>query len=324
MNAGDERILLCLRRFFDGHELVVTTSFNDALARLAELNSCDFVMLGGGGLILRGTGRFTTLIEQLKPRFGCVGISVEARHADNLKMIEALKERSEFILVRDNRSSELLEGHFKVIVGPDLTFLYPYDITTPSDAQVCGLNLRPWRFWSGEHKGVQDQLMTKLHAHMPALANLYPFARWDPLKAVTSLRNRFAELVALPLYLEDNVENDRDVLLRFFSQVPYFFSDEVFDACRYIVSMRLHGLIFACQKGIPFLSLSYQPKNEHFCSALGLSENSVNIFDKESLSSAMHRLTSNHAGLRSRLLDARADYQREITAIMEAIRRLVT
>jgi polysaccharide pyruvyl transferase WcaK-like protein len=322
-NAGDDRILLCLRRFFDGHELVVTTSFCDALERLGELNSCDFVMLGGGGLILRGTGRFANLIERLKPRFGCVGISVESRHTDNIRMIDVLKERAEFLLVRDARSRELLDCHFKTIVGPDLTFLYPYEVADPPEADVCGLNLRPWRFWPGEHNGSFDRIMRRINNRIPELVQFYPFARWDPLKAITLLRNHFGGFVALPLYLENGVENDRDVLSRFFPQVSRNFSDEEFNGCRYIVSMRLHGLIFACQKGIPFLSLSYQPKNEEFCSEMGIAEISVDIFEEASLLSALDRLTSDHAQLRLRLLDARADYQREITVIMKAIRNLV-
>lgn len=323
-NAGDDRILFCLRRFFEGHELLVASGLNDVAARLTEFNSCDFILLGGGGLILRGTGWFAEIIERLTPPFGCVGISIEACHPDNLRLLESLKERSEFILVRDRRSRDLMGCHFKTIIGPDLTFLYPYEIAAPTDADVCGLNLRPWKFWQGEHNGIGDRWMRTLNKRMPTLASFYPFARWSPEKAVAILRDCFSNIVPLPLYLEEGVENDRDILSRFFPLVTGKFADDHFDCCRFIISMRLHGLIFACQKGIPFLSLSYQPKNEAFCNDIGLPDNSVSIFDPILLSTAMDKLASNHDELRLRLLDVRADYQREIVAIMAAIGRLVT
>jgi len=47
-NAGDQRILYCLHRFFEGDDLLVTNSFSDASNRIVELNSCDFVVLAAG------------------------------------------------------------------------------------------------------------------------------------------------------------------------------------------------------------------------------------------------------------------------------------
>lgn len=48
-NAGDDRILWCLRRFFEGTDLLVMQGLGDAWDNLAALNKCDFVALGGGG-----------------------------------------------------------------------------------------------------------------------------------------------------------------------------------------------------------------------------------------------------------------------------------
>lgn len=323
-NAGDERILYCLRRFFDGHDLLVTSSFGDASARIEELNSCDFVILGGGGLILRGTGQFAAIVERLKPRFGCVGISVEARHADNVRIIQVLKARAEFILVRDARSRELLDCHFKTIVGPDLTFLYPFEVAAPVESDVCGVNLRPWRFWPGEHNGAFDRLMRRLNHGATDLERLYPFAKWNQEKVVNILRRSFKTVSPISLYLEDGVKNDRDVLSTFFPEAPAEFAPEHFHACRYIVGMRLHALIFACQTAIPFLSLSYQPKNEEFCKALGMPGLSLDIFRPALLAEAIDNLKSEYARIRLGLLDIRAEYRQEIRAVMTAIRRLVT
>jgi polysaccharide pyruvyl transferase WcaK-like protein len=323
-NAGDERILYCLRRFFEGHDILVTRDFDDASTRIADLNSCDFVILGGGGLILRDTGRYADLLEHLTPRFGCAGISIEARHADNLRIIETIKERSEFILVRDSRSRELLDCHFKTIVGPDLTFLYPFEVTAPSDEEICGLNIRPWPFWQGEHQGAFDRLMRRLDHTFGDLSHLYPLAKWEPGKAIDILQQRFKVTVPLPLYFEQGVANDRSVLTAYFTDVPDLFTESQFQRCRYIVAMRLHALIFACQMGIPFLSLSYQPKNGEFCRSLGMPELSLDIFDAAQLAGAIDELKSGRDRVRSRLISMRDSCHQEITTIMMALRDLIT
>lgn len=323
-NAGDERILYCLRRFFDGHDMVVTSGFDDAVARIEELNSCGFVLLGGGGLILRGTGKYSQLIEQLKTRFGCVGISVEAYHADNLSLIEAIKEKAEFILVRDARSRELLDSHFKTIIGPDLTFLYPYEPAAPVKADVCGLNLRPWRFWPGEHNGYLDRVMRQLDSRITNLEHFYPFAaKWDKKRVLDIIRLRFETIAPIALYFEYGVVNDLNVLSSCLQKVPEEFTSQYLQGCRYLVGMRLHALIFACQVAVPFLSLSYQPKNEEFCKSLCMPELSLDINKSELLSSAIDNLKSEHAMIRSNLIDMSSTNYREITTIMTAIRHLI-
>ncbi|GAM11535.1 polysaccharide pyruvyl transferase [Geobacter sp. OR-1] len=297
--------------------------FEEAAARISDLNACDFILLGGGGLILRNTGRFASLFERLTPRFGCVGISIEAKHADNMQILEVLKQRAEFILVRDFRSRELLDFHFKTIVGPDLTFLYPFDVVTVADEDACGLNLRPWRFWPGEHNGMFDRTMRRLNRQISNLDRLFPFSKWDQKGTVNILRQKFKSVYPIPLYFEPGVENDRDIMSGLFHDVPTGFSDDCFLSCRFIVGMRLHSLIFACQTGIPFLSLTYQPKNDAFCRELGKPELSCDIFKPELLETGIDNIKNNHARIRSELLDARETCQQEITAIMTAIRRLV-
>ena len=315
-NAGDQRILECLQRFFDGHDLVVTRSLADAAVRAEELDACDFALLGGGGLILRGTGRYAGLIRNLRPRFGCVGLGVEARHRDNLQLVEAIKERSDFILVRDEQSRELLRCPRKTVVGPDLTFLYPYEVAEEVGADVCGLNLRPWVSWHGEFEGLHDRLMRRLNARMPELVADSPFSRWDPDRAVEMVRRGFDAVVPLPLYFEPGGGNDHGVLSAHFAGVPCSFSDDDLGRCRFVASMRFHGLVFACQKGIPFLSFSYQPKNERFCKALGMERFSIGLFDLTAVPRTIQGLKANHASLRTTLLQARASYRQVISDLM--------
>jgi hypothetical protein len=200
-NAGDERILYCLRRFFDGHDLLVTAGFNDATRRIDELNSCDYVLLGGGGLILRGINKHAGLIQALKPPLGCVGLGVEASHEDNAEFITRLKEKAEFILVRDAESRTLLQNHFKVIVGPDLTHLYPFDVVAPTDAETCGLNLRPWHFWNCEHGSAEHERMVAALKRNPYLQAEYSGPKWEPAKACRVIQQQFGRVIPLPLYL---------------------------------------------------------------------------------------------------------------------------
>ena len=302
-NAGDDRILFCLRRFLDNHEILVTSGLRDAMARIEDLNRCDYVIFGGGGLILRGYGIYSKLIDQIRPRLACVGISIEAVARDNEQLIEALKDKSDFILVRDARSLRLLGNHPKAILGPDVTFLYPFEVTTPVEAQVCGVNLRPWQYWHWEHNGRLHRFMTRLNRRLSFLKAIYPFPKWRPERAMAILLSAFQYLVPVPLYTEAcAAETDVHMLRRFFTQVSTKFSPEDLGRCRFLVGMRLHSLIFACQMGIPFLSLSYQPKCLEFCRSLGLEHLSVNIYDLSTMSLRLQSLKDEYSTLRDRLI----------------------
>ena len=67
--------------------------------------------------------------------------------------------------------------------------------------------------------------------------------------------------------------------------------------------MRLHGLIFACQTGIPFVSLSYQPKNRAICKDLRLAWASVELGDDDALDAALRSLIARGKELRTELLE---------------------
>ncbi|MEW6378192.1 MAG: polysaccharide pyruvyl transferase family protein [bacterium] len=318
-NAGDERMLFCLRQFFGGSDFLVTAGLDDALARIEDLNRCDYVLFGGGGLILRGFGIYAPLIERLKARFGCVGISVEACHSDNLRLIEVIKDRAEFILVRDEASRKLFGCHFKVIVGPDVSFLYPFEIIDPVSSDTCGVNLRPWPYWRGEHGGRYDRWMQRLNHRFPILERIYPLQKWKPEGIVKILQDNFSRLVPVPLYTEAGGETDSEFLRPFFDEVDDVFSPDSYLPCRYFAGMRLHSLIFACQMGIPFLSLSYQPKNAEFCKAAGMEQLSIDLFNLAELAPGIGYLKKEYSGIRENLLDFREKSRQEIHAIMRAI-----
>lgn len=313
-NAGDERILTCLRRLFVGHELLVFGELGVANAQIPRLNQCDFVLFGGGGLILRGTGQFAALFEQLHCPFGCIGISVEAVHRDNRDLIAILRDRATFIYVRDKESARIFAQPTKVLTGPDLTFLYPYPIVDAVAEDTCGVNLRAWRFWPGEHRGFFDQCMGKLNQQVENLYSKYPLPKWSPAYAAEIAKKYFSALIPISLYNEPNTATDASVLQHYFSGVYAQFTDHSYDACRYFIGMRLHALIYACQKGIPFISLSYQPKNVVFCHELGMKQLSVDIYHTERLIAAIAYLKDNHRTLRDKMITYRNQAHLEVWA----------
>jgi polysaccharide pyruvyl transferase WcaK-like protein len=318
-NAGDERMLYCLRRFFEGHDIYVADAFEEASRNREQLNRCDCVLLGGGGLILRGFGVYAWLIEQMRPPFACVGISVEAVHPDNRAFLEAIKEKAEFILVRDERSRDLLDNHPKVVVGPDLTFLYPYDAAESPAEETCGLNLRNWHYWKAEYRGLPDRIMRRLNRRFHALRMYYPLPKWRPDRAVSVLRRHFANLVPIPLYAEPGAPSDAQIMQPYFDYLEEEFRPERLAGCGYLAGMRLHALIFACQMGIPFLSLTYQPKNKEFCRSIGMEQYSIDLFHLAGLSPAVERLKRDSRQFRSHLLEVRETYRRNITDRMKEL-----
>lgn len=319
-NAGDERILHCLRRAFHGHAIIVFGGFDDAKSRLREVNACDYVLIGGGGLVLRGFGRHAALIRALTVPFSCIGISIEAFHSDNRQLIDALLFGAEFIHVRDRKSLSYFNQHQKVIVGPDLTFLDPYDIASPPSELVCGVNMRNWHFWNFPIYSQRHFIMQKLNKVFPSLEFFYPLPKWRPENIRKILSSRFDRINPIALCSSPDSDSDFSAL-----KMPVSFDyEEALSRCSILVGMRFHSLVFACQMGIPFLSLSYQPKNARLCQDIGLPMLSVDPYRQDQVKSGLDYLLGHYDEIREKIFSYRLRSCSEIQKQMKDIVSRVT
>jgi len=322
-NYGDERILYCIKRFFSGYDFLITGGWDDARLKINDLNQCDYILIGGGGLILRNIGYQTDIIRDLRKPFGFIGVSIEAKHGSMKEFFELIKQKADFILVRDKQSKEYLDNHYKVIVGPDLTFLYPFSVVSEVKDDVCGFNLRDWYYWKGTLHGSYYNLMQKINKKFPLLKRIYPFAKWNPNIAVMIVKKKFKDVLPIPFYFESNVTNDLDILSRYFENVPSMFDTNLYSSIRYMVGMRYHSIVFATQCGVPFISLSYQPKNYTFCSDSDLDSLSVDIYKINELESKIDYLKNHYQQIRERLISHREKYIREISYVFQSISHLI-
>lgn len=314
-NPGDERILQCLKRLFDGDTILPTRGLDDALDRIEELNECDYVLFGGGGLVLRGTGRYAELFERLKPPFSAIGLGVEYRDASNQRLLDVLVSRAELIHVRDQASCERLDRDPKVIAGADLTFLYPFDVADWTETERCSLNLRPWTPAIPRRSGWVGRLLDLAAPEAPE--------RWQPAAAVERVRTRFEHITPLPLYAEPGESSDAELLTEFVGPCEPAFDPQLIANSRYLVAMRLHALIFACQMGIPFVSLSYQPKNRALCAELRMEWASVPLGRLDALAEALDRLSSGAREHRNALLEQREESVQRCWKSVEPVVALV-
>jgi hypothetical protein len=188
-NAGDDRILQCVQKIFCGHSFVVAEAWGDAEGRIDEINACDFVLLGGGGLIVPNLNRKAAFIKSIKSRFGCIGLGVEYRDKSNDDLIKILEDKAEFIWVRDQGGAALI--NCQTIMGGDLTFIDPYPVVFVQ-RNVCGVN-PPWD-WSPQQIGQCRRVLVESFAervHLP----FFDFGNPWPVifRPADYLRNRYAK-----------------------------------------------------------------------------------------------------------------------------------
>jgi polysaccharide pyruvyl transferase WcaK-like protein len=322
-NYGDDRILYCLTRYFSDHDFLIFGSWQEAESELEEINRCDYILIGGGGLILRDIGTCTGFVEKLKKPFALIGIGIEAEHRSMNSFFEVVKEKAVFILLRDNESRRILGDHHKVIVGPDLTFLFPFAVVPEHKKDVCGLNLRDWYYWEGVLYGRYYNIMRRLDAAVPYLKYFYPLPKWEPAKVVKTVKNRFENSFPIPFYFEPDFFNDTRLLSRYYEKVPDNFDISLYNDIRYLIGMRFHSIVFAVQCGIPFISLSYQPKNIAICTEMGFPELSLSIYKTGRLEEKIDYVKTHYTTIRERLISLRSQFVRDMEYVMKSLSPLV-
>jgi polysaccharide pyruvyl transferase WcaK-like protein len=247
------------------------------------------------------------------------------------ELFETIKRKAEFILVRDHQSKRYLGGHYKIIVGPDLTFLSPMDVCAEVKEDVCGLNLRDWYFWKSELHGQYHHFMERID-NMGG-RRFYPLAKWNPDEIAKRVKARFESVLPLPFYFEKkeggsapgrNNLIDVNVLSKYFSEVPSVFDPCQYQRIRYLMGMRYHSIVFAVQCGIPFLSLSYQPKNDTLCSDMGLGMLSTDIYNASECEKKIEYLKTHYKDIRDHMIDYGAKCQSEIQYIFRSLLNLIS
>jgi len=295
-NAGDERIKNCLNHFLMNLGGVDTVDFFDLheeaiKGKTSKFDHYDLVVIGGGGLIF-SQHNYHDFILGLHTRVITAGISVETQLTGNpKKFAKALLEKSSTFLVRDQGSYEklfILDVERKVKVSADLTFLQPYAPLHAKNEKKIGINLLAKTI----HSGLSLKVLLFLNRlRLGCYTKTTCFK-----KMVADLKGSF-DLMPIPLYCAQQESgapdyrlNDINFMKKYMENVPESFKDTDIDQCELFLSMRLHGLIFAVQKGIPPITFSIYPKQINFMKEVGLDEA---IIDVNELGKVNHRVEEN-------------------------------
>ena len=308
---------------------------------LRTLRGCDALISGGGSLLQDATSAKTipyyTGIVGLarlmgKPVFVYAQGIGPVRRAWLRPLVRAAMNASRIVTVRDEESAALLERigvkreRIEVVPDPVMGLEPPAAAADgaaesaggpgAADAPVVGVSVRRWRSDGADLARVAE-----------ALAAL--------------VRRREARLRFLPLHMPDDAEASREVMERLAAlgagraaelaepgDDPQRMLLEI-GRCSLVFGMRLHALIYAANRGVPMLGLSYDPKIDHFLARLGLAPiGTTDRLDAEAFAAAADALLepAGAAAWRERhgpALEAlRRDARRPARLVVEALRGL--
>jgi polysaccharide pyruvyl transferase CsaB len=245
---------------------------------LRTLRGCDGLISGGGSLLQDATGTKTipyyTGIMRLAQLLGkqtfayAQGIGpVNRRWMDPL--IRGVMRRSAYVSVRDAESADLLArigvARERIEVVPDPVMGLPLPALPPANAwgsdsgtPIVGVSLRSWREDGADLARAAEALIA-LSKRRSVTLRFLPFH--TPSDVVTSqemiarLRGKLGEGSSAELAAPG--DDPQQMLL------------EV-SRCDVLFGMRLHALIYAANRMVPMLGLSYDPKIDHFLHRIGL------------------------------------------------------
>ncbi len=292
-NTGDEAILAALseelhNRYPDA-QLTVLSATPEATARQYKveaiprwslpaiwraLRGADLLISGGGGLIQDATSRLSPLYYLVILRLARLAGTPYMIFAQGLGPLRCrltrwatarCLRRAAAITVRDEQSAQLL-SQLGVTAPPVEVTADPALLLKPCQPQrtdellaelglseaapLIGIALRSWA--DCDVVKPVTALIRHLHQSQAGQVLLIPFQPEEDL----NLAWRVASEADGPVTILDQVLEPRE-LLGVVSQLDL------------LVSMRLHGLIFAASVEVPAIALSYDPKVETFASRAG-------------------------------------------------------
>jgi len=292
-NTGDEAILAALtdelRHRYPDVQLTVLSADPEVTARhygveaiprwslpaiWQALRGADLLISGGGGLIQDATSRLSPLYYLAILRLARLAGTPYMIFAQGLGPLRCRLTRwatarcfrgAAAITVRDEPSAQLL-SQLGVTAPPVEVTADPALLLAPCPphrtdellrelglseaAPLIGIALRSWVGFDVVRPAAA--LIRHLHQSQAGRVLLIPFQPDEDL----NLAWRVASEAAVPVTILDQALEPRELL-------------GVVSRLDLLVSMRLHGLIFAASAQVPAIALSYDPKVEAFASRAG-------------------------------------------------------
>lgn len=277
-NAGDDAVLAAvvasLRQVERDMPVTVLARQPEAVARrfgvqavhplrilrwMAAMRRSKLFLSGGGSLLQDVTSRrslfYYLLTIRLAKKSGCAvqlygcGVGPLLRERSRRETASVLNACADVITLRDGQSAALLR-EIGVTVPPVRVAADPALSLPPAKGErekAAGFALRDW-------PGFRE--------HIPALAACAEYV-WKTYRR---------EPVFLCLASEDRAPARAVCRLLEEKGVPCSVSVDSRRASRmsFLISMRLHGLVFALRDGIPAAGIRYDPKVSAFCREAGL------------------------------------------------------
>lgn len=323
-NAGDDRLLECIKTkllSLGVHSVEVFIAWTELKTRVKEINACDFLLIGGGGLILRNTNNQIPLFEKLTVPFGLLGVSVDSVGPDNIDFISYLSKHSRFILVRDGFSRDAFASHTdkNLFLAPDLTFLYPYQRDhSQSRTNSVAVSLRPWKPNLFKQYTKNYHRFNKLIYRLPILQTV--LGLWD-INKFAKIVNKQSGTKIIPFPLHINDKNGDNLLLHtyFGANKDIIFNIDDLKRSDYLIGMRLHSLVFATQLGIPFVAISYASKIDNYLEEIGLSNYVVNVNNYKALPQKIKQLKDQKEIISKQLLQTSRLNEIKINQVVDTV-----
>lgn len=258
------------------------------LSIIREMHKADFFISGGGGLLQDITGRgfsvlyyltLTTLALILrKPAIIFAQGIGPIYNRFNKRLIKWVFNKVELIIVRDEKSKDLLRGFGikkkEIYVRSDIALLLektdlPENIfkkfidneskSSDKKKMKVGIVLRRTRVIHKDYLNkvklfaeVSDNLIQKHDANILFI----PFQKHEDLPFIEDIMRSMKEKEAK--YLQEEIRPSQML--------------ELISGLSLLIGMRYHSILFAAMGHIPFIAINYDPKVEHLIHSLNLTE----------------------------------------------------
>ena len=297
-NAGDARIAEVMVGYWHARGIAVNLIDTDPLARAQDLPRADVAVLAGGDHWHEGFAvPFSRFLSYLKTPFAVAGMGVDSLRPAMREPTEALLAKARFLWTRDEASLAMLGGlGDQRHAGPDVTWIDPVAVRQGgSRGDYVALNVRPWPV-----RGFEGTAMNP--------------AGWRTVLSAID-----TPIIGLPMQSRGDGDDDRTALGALGLRSKGEFDMATISRAGLVISMRLHGLIFAAQAAVPMIALVYQDKCRRFMEQIGMGAYCLGLDEHDRLTGLKDLILSDYAAIQQRLLDRRRRLHEQATILMDRL-----